>query len=126
MQFSKTSPLKSGESSEKSSGENRVKSCHVCGCLCFFALNFTKAKAKENCRDLIYCVSGLLLWLVRAQHDHYESKCERISGGIYLHFHYESKSELKISRFSFVIVSVRMGGFLRYFLASAQISCEPG
>ena len=32
VQFSKTSPLKSGESSEKSSGENRVKSCHVCGC----------------------------------------------------------------------------------------------
>ena len=32
MQFSKTSPLKSGESSEKSSGENRVTSCHVCGC----------------------------------------------------------------------------------------------
>ena len=27
VQFSKTSPLKSGESSEKSSGENRVKSC---------------------------------------------------------------------------------------------------
>ena len=36
MQFSKTSPLKSGESSEKSSGENRVKSCHVCGCHAFF------------------------------------------------------------------------------------------
>ena len=36
VQFSKTSPLKSGESSEKSSGENRVKSCHVCGCLVFF------------------------------------------------------------------------------------------
>ena len=33
---SKTSPLKSGESSEKSSGENRVKSCHVCGCHGFF------------------------------------------------------------------------------------------
>ena len=32
VQLSKTSPLKSGESSEKSSGENRVKSCHVCGC----------------------------------------------------------------------------------------------
>ena len=32
VQFSKTSPLKSGECSEKSSGENRVKSCHVCGC----------------------------------------------------------------------------------------------
>ena len=27
VQFSKTSPLESGESSEKSSGENRVKSC---------------------------------------------------------------------------------------------------
>ena len=36
MQFSKTSPLKSGESSKKSSGENRVKSCHVCGCHGFF------------------------------------------------------------------------------------------
>ena len=36
VQFSKTSPLKSGESSEKSSGENRVKSCHVCGRHGFF------------------------------------------------------------------------------------------
>ena len=36
VQFSKTSPLKSGESSEKSSEENRVKSCHVCGCHGFF------------------------------------------------------------------------------------------
>ena len=36
MQFSKTSRLESGESSEKSSGENRVKSCHVCGCHGFF------------------------------------------------------------------------------------------
>ena len=36
VQYSKTSPLKSGESSEKSSGENRVKSCHVCGCHGFF------------------------------------------------------------------------------------------
>ena len=36
VQFSKTSPLKSGESSEKSSGENLVKSCHVCGCHGFF------------------------------------------------------------------------------------------
>ena len=38
VQFSKTSPLKSGESCEKSSGENRVKSCHVCGCHGFFRL----------------------------------------------------------------------------------------
>ena len=37
MQFSKTSPLKSGECSEKSSGENRVKSCHICGCHGFFS-----------------------------------------------------------------------------------------
>ena len=36
VQYSKTSPLKSGESSEKSSGENRFKSCHVCGCHVFF------------------------------------------------------------------------------------------
>ena len=36
VQFSKTSPTKSGESSEKSCGENRVKSCHVCGCHGFF------------------------------------------------------------------------------------------
>ena len=39
VQFSKTSPLKSGESSKKSSGENRVKSCHVCGCHGFFPVN---------------------------------------------------------------------------------------
>ena len=36
VQFSKTSPPKSGENSEKSSGESRVKSCHVCGCHGFF------------------------------------------------------------------------------------------
>ena len=36
VQFSKTSPLKSEESSGKSSGENRVKSCHVCGSHGFF------------------------------------------------------------------------------------------
>ena len=34
--LSKTSPSKSGESSEKSSGENRVKSCRACGCHGFF------------------------------------------------------------------------------------------
>ena len=38
---------------------------------------------------------GLLLWLVHTQHDHYKSKCERKSGGIYLPFHYESGSEIK-------------------------------
>ena len=40
VHFSKTSPLKSGESSEESSGENRVKSCHVCGCHGFFGPEF--------------------------------------------------------------------------------------
>ena len=40
VHFSKTSPLKSGESSEKSCGENRVKSCHVCGCHGFFGPDF--------------------------------------------------------------------------------------
>ena len=38
---------------------------------------------------------GLLLWLVHAQHDVCESKCERISGGMYLPFHFESESENK-------------------------------
>ena len=48
VQFGKTSPTKSGESSEKSSGENRVKSCHVCGCHGFFsALRGTCRKVSE-------------------------------------------------------------------------------
>ena len=51
VQFRRTSPLKSGESSEKSSGENRVKSCHVCGCHGFFgpetSLSFATAKIQE-------------------------------------------------------------------------------
>ena len=49
---------------------------------------------------------GFLLWLVSAQHDHYESKCERKSGGkcFAFPFHYENESERKtISKFSFVI-----------------------
>ena len=36
-------PLKCGESSEKSSAENRVKSCHVCGCHGFFGPEFSHA-----------------------------------------------------------------------------------
>ena len=44
VQFSKTSPLKSGERSEKSSGENRVKSCHVCGCHGFFGPEKLRSK----------------------------------------------------------------------------------
>ena len=49
-------------------------------------------KAKENLWDLIlFHKCGLLLWLVLAQHDHYESK--RKSGGIHLPFHFESENE---------------------------------
>ena len=40
VQFSKTSPLKSGESSETSSGENRVESCRICGCHGFFGPDY--------------------------------------------------------------------------------------
>ena len=55
-----------------------------------------KAKAKEILRDLnLFRKRGLLLWLVRAQHDRCESKCERKSGGIYSPFHYESECENK-------------------------------
>ena len=60
VQFSKTSPLKSGESSEKSSGETRVKSCHVCGCHGFFGPdNGTKTlrfKIREHLRFSCVCV----------------------------------------------------------------------
>ena len=39
MQFSKTSPLKSGESSEKSSGEDRVNPVTSVAVMVFSALN---------------------------------------------------------------------------------------
>ena len=54
VQFRKTSPLKSGESSEKSSGENRVKSCHVCGCHGFFGCE--KFQARKKTQRLTFCV----------------------------------------------------------------------
>ena len=63
---------------------------------------------------------GLLLWLVRAQHNHYESKCERKAGGKHLLFHYESESENEIPRFSFVIASVRM---VEFFFAILEVPC---
>ena len=53
VQFSKTSPLKSGESSEKSSGENRVKSCHACGCHGFFGPELSC----EDLRVVLCCFS---------------------------------------------------------------------
>ena len=58
VQFSKTSPLKSGESSEKSSGENRVKSCHVCGCHGFFGPDRCIVKGEAQKSPLFGRFSG--------------------------------------------------------------------
>ena len=52
---------------------------------------------------------GLLFWLVHGQHHvHYESKCERIIGSNLLPFPLQKQKWEKISRFSFVIVSVQI------------------
>ena len=63
VQFSKTRPLKSGESSEKSSGENRVKSCHVCGCHGFFSAPIISVEElpNQNCCGIHSALS--LGWL---------------------------------------------------------------
>ena len=60
VQFSKTSTLKSGESSEKSSGENRAKSCHVCGCHGFLGPDFLKSIAGTNGRRTAAQMGGVL------------------------------------------------------------------
>ena len=52
LQFSKKRPRKSGESSKKSSGENRVKSCHVCGCHVFSALNLNSCNALHDRKNI--------------------------------------------------------------------------
>ena len=60
----------------------------------FPSVELRKQKRKKICGFLFLFVSvGVLLWLVRAQHDHYESKYKRKARGIYLPFHYESESE---------------------------------
>ena len=64
VQFSKTSPLKSGESSEKFRGENRVKSCHVCGCHSFFSAIKKKETRKEFCGTIATSIA-------RARHGKY-------------------------------------------------------
>ena len=51
VQFSETSPLKSGESSEKSN-KNCVKSCHVCGCHGFF-FGLQKNSPTSFCRSIL-------------------------------------------------------------------------
>ena len=53
----------------------------------------TKTTAEENLWDFnLFRKCGLLLWLVRAQHDHYKSKCEGKFGGIDLLFYYKNES----------------------------------
>ena len=58
VQFSKTSPLKSGESSKKSSGENCVKSCHICGCHGFFGPDswYLRRELLSKCHLVVYVV----------------------------------------------------------------------
>ena len=65
VQFSKTSPTKSGESSEKSSGENRVKSCHVCGCHGFFGPDLKEGERTicTNSSEKFSCKLVLLGWM---------------------------------------------------------------
>ena len=76
--------------------ENKYKSQD----LGFSLYCITKAKVKENLRDFtLFRKRGLLLWLVRAQNDHYESKCESKSWGIYLPCHYESECENNLQIF---------------------------
>ena len=58
VQFSKTSPLESGESSEKSRGENRVKSCHVCGCHGYFGPDFCICRG-ESVSTVVWLATGM-------------------------------------------------------------------
>ena len=61
----------------------------------FSLLNYESGSQRNSLGFKSSGKCGLLLWLVYAQHDHYESKCERKSGGIYLPFLCESESEIK-------------------------------
>ena len=85
--------LKNTILTETITSENKLKSQDLGFSLCWI----TKAKAKEKSLGFLFFIRkcGLLLWLVHAQHDQDESKCERKSGAIYLPFHYESESKIK-------------------------------
>ena len=78
-------------------------------------------KAKENLWDFAFsCDCSLLLWLLRAQHVHSESKCERKSGEVSLHFHYKCKSRAReIAGVSSAISSVRMVSKMVFVLAGS-------
>ena len=61
----------------------------------FSLLDYENESESGNLWDLTFFRNGgLLLWLVLAQHDRYESKCEIKSGEIYLPFYYESESKI--------------------------------
>ena len=63
--------------------------------------DFLSVGSRERKRKKIFEIwiffrkCGLLLWLVRAQHDHSESECERKSGGRYLPSHHKCECEQK-------------------------------
>ena len=57
----------------------------------FSLLNYESESERKSQGLNLFRKCGLLLWLVRAQHDHYQSGCERKSGGIHLPFHCESE-----------------------------------
>ena len=75
-------------------------------CSIFFVLDH-ESKSERKC--LGFCVfffcrnCGLLLWLVRAQHDHYKSKSE-IKSETLVAFPLQQGKRCDMSRLSFVIV----------------------
>ena len=54
------------------------------GCSLSLSTYESESERKSVGFCIVFRTSGLLLWLMRAQHVHYESKSERISGGSYL------------------------------------------
>ena len=74
----------------------------------FSLLNY-ESESERNLWDFnLFRKCGLLLWLAIAQHHHCETESERKSGEILFAFPLQKQKQNRISRFSFVIVSVRM------------------
>ena len=93
----------------------------------FGILEFLLDKEGENERRSLGCRRncGFLLWLARSQNVHYESKCDREPGGVYLPLP-EVKAR-KTQRFSFVSISVRMVSliFLSLLVGKAKRATPP-